>query len=80
MPSMNEAQLPRRCSPCDGHDGIPSNGRQRLAEARHAVAVLPLAAGLENRDAFETLEDIALGAGGSGGRTKTAMLRHNLKK
>lgn len=60
-------------------DGHPSNRGQRLAKARHAVAVLPLAAGLKDCDALKPLENVALGAGGSGRRTKTAMLRHKLR-
>jgi len=40
---------------------------QGLPETDDAVTVFPLAAGLEECDAFETLEDIALGASGTGG-------------
>jgi hypothetical protein len=47
--------------------------RLRLAEAGDAVAVLPLAAFLEEFGALEALEDIALAPEG-GRRAQTAML------
>ena len=40
--------------------------RTRLAQTGDAIAFLPLIAALEQGDAFKTLEDIALGGGGSG--------------
>jgi len=49
---------------------------QGLPETDDAVTVFPLAAGLEECDAFETLEDIALGASGTGGRAEAVVLRH----
>jgi hypothetical protein len=55
---------------------LRSLGRQGLAEAHYAVAVFPLATGLEKGDTFETLEDIALCAGGTSGGAETVVLRH----
>jgi hypothetical protein len=50
--------------------------RKGLPETDDAVTVFPLAAGLEECDAFETLEDIALGASRTGGRAEAVVLRH----
>lgn len=53
-----------------------SLGGQGLAEANHAVAIFPLATGLEEGNAFKTLEDITLCAGCAGGGAETVVLRH----
>src|ERR1700677_4767894 len=47
----------------------------RLGQVHHAAALFPHATLFEQVDAFETLEDVALGCDGAG-RTEAAMLGH----
>src|SRR5436190_24087349 len=50
--------------------------RQRLREAKGALALFPLAALLHHLHALETLEDTALGADRAATGLETGMLRH----
>src|SRR4051812_12966819 len=55
------------------NSSLPSGLRLCLAQAGDAVAGFPLAAFLEQGDALEALEDVTIGAGGTG-RAQAAML------
>jgi hypothetical protein len=61
------------CVPCGR-----SNVGLRLAQALHAIAGLPLAAFLEEIDAFEALQDVALNDDAAGA-LETLVLGHGEK-